>query len=255
MSLQLDNVYSLLLIFVRTETTILFVPVLGGTSIPVQIRVGLGMMIAVLLLPVTPAAALAGASTPEIVLAMGYEMLIGLVMGIAILGVLSAISFAAQTITNEIGLLRAETFGAGDSGESGGGIDSLLFYFALLLMLVSGVHRQIIKALAESFQALPAGCMNTRGFSLESVLYVTSRIFVVGVLMSAPFIAVNFLVNVTFSLLGKIAPKMNVFAVSFSIRILAGLAALAGTATLLAHYVEVELSMVPGRMLELVLGR
>jgi flagellar biosynthetic protein FliR len=255
MHLELDNVYSLLLIFVRIETVLMFVPVLGGTSIPVQIRVGLGMMIAVVLLPVTPTAPLAGNSTPVIVLAMGYEILIGLVMGVAIAGVISAVSFASETITNEVGLLRAQTFGADDGGESGGGINTLLFYFAILLMLASGVHRQIIRAVAESFQALPAGCMNTSGMSLESMLFVTGRVFVVGVLMSAPFIAVNFLVNVTFSLMGKIAPKMNVFVVSFPIRILAGLAALAATGSLLAHYVEVEFSQVPGRMLELVLGR
>jgi len=256
MTIELDNVYSLLLIFLRTETVIMLVPVLGGASIPVQARVGLGMLISVVLLPVTPAASLVGAAPIQIVLAMLYELFVGLVMGMAMLGVVSSITFASETITNEIGLVRAQGFNPMDaSGGEGGGINALLFYFAIVLMLVMGIHRQIILAIAQSFQALPAGCLNTSGMSLDVMLYVTTRIFIVGILMSAPFIAVNFLINTTFSLLGKIAPKMNVFVISFSIRIVAGLAVLATTGTLLAHYMEVEFSEIPGRMLELVLGR
>lgn len=256
MTLHLDNVYSLLLIFVRTETLIMFVPVLGGTSIPVQVRVGLGMLLSVVLLPVTPVAPFAGTATITIFMAMLYEFFVGLVMGMAMSAVVSTITFASETITNEIGLTRAQAFNPSDAGgDEGGGINALLFYFAIVLMLTLGIHREIIQALAQSFHALPAGCMNTRGMTLEVMLYVTSRIFIVGVLMSAPFIAINFLINTTFSLLGRIAPKMNVFVVSFAIRIVAGLAVLAATATLLAHYMQVELFEVPTRMLDLVLGR
>jgi flagellar biosynthesis protein FliR len=254
MTIQLDNVFGLVLIFVRTETLIIAVPTLGGTSIPVQIRVGLGMMISAILLTVVPVAPLTGIGTAGLVEAMLYEFLIGLGMGMAVHGVMSCISFAADTIVNEVGLLRVETFNPADNTSSGGSISTMLYFFSLMVFLGLGMHRQVILALAQSFYALPAGCMNVSGLSLDALLYITKQIFIVGILMSAPFIAINFLVNIVFSLLGKISPKMNVFVISMPVRILAGTAVLLSTITLLAHYMEAEFTAVPARMLEVVLG-
>ena len=256
MIIHLDNVYSLLLIFVRTETLFIAVPVLGGSSVPIQMRVALGMMVSAILLPICPAAPLASGDASVLLVAMLYEFLIGLTMGLAVSAVISSISFASETIVNEIGLMRVETLDpTSGGGGAGGGINTLLFYFSMVVFLAMGMHRQVILALAQSFRALPAGCLNTHGMSLDVVLSVTTQIFVVGILMSAPFIAINFLINTTFSILGKVAQKMNVFAVSFSVRIMVGISVLAATVTLLAHYIEFEFSFIPTRMLELVLGR
>ena len=64
-----------------------------------------------------------------------------------------------------------------------------------------------------------------------------SRVFVIGTLMAAPFIALNFLVNVSFAVLGKAVPKMNVFMTSFSVRILGGLVLLVSSLLLLTSYI------------------
>ena len=55
--------------------------------------------------------------------------------------------------------------------------------------------------------------------------------------MAAPFIAFNFLVNVSFAVLGKAVPKMNVFMTSFSVRILGGLILLVSCLLLLTSYI------------------
>lgn len=255
MTIQLDNVFGLLLVFVRTETLIIAIPTLGGTAVPVQVRIGLGMVISAILLPVVPVAALGNIGTAGLIEAMLYEFMIGLGMGMAMHGVMSCISFAADTIVNEIGLLRVETFNPADNSSSGGSISTLLYWFSLMIFLGLGMHRQVLAALAASFNALPAGCLNVSGLSLDALLYISRQIFIVGILMSAPFIAINFIVNVVFSLLGKIAPKMNVFVISLPVRILAGTAVLFSTITLLAHYMEAEFTAIPARMLEVVLGR
>jgi flagellar biosynthesis protein FliR len=256
MIIHLVSIYTLLLVFVRTETLFIAVPVLGGSSIPVQVRVALGIIVSALLLPVSPAAQLPGTDAASLLVAMMYEFLVGLLMGLAVNAVISTISFASETIVNEIGLMRMETLNpmTSDSGE-GGGINTLMFYFGLMIFLAMGMHRQVIMALAESFHALPAGCMNTSGMSLEAVIDVTKQIFIVGLLMSAPFIAIAFLINIIFALLGKIAQRMNVFMLSFSVKILAGLSLFAISLTLIAHYMEVEFSMIPSRMFQLILGR
>lgn len=255
MTIQLDSVFALILVFVRTEAMILAIPTMGGESVPVRIRVALGMMIAALLVAVVPSAPLGEITTVNLVVSMLYEMLIGLGMGMASHAVMSCISFAADTIVSEIGLMRVETFNPADNTSSGGSVSTMLYYFSLLVFLGLGMHRQVIAALAQSFYALPTGCLNTSGISLESLLHITRQIFIVGILMSAPFIAINFLVNAVFSLLGKVAPKMHVFVISIPIRMMAGTAVLVSTIALLAHYMEAEFTAIPMRMLENILGR
>lgn len=254
MTIQLDSVFALILVFVRTEALLLAVPTLGGESVPVRIRVGLGMMIAALLVAVVPTSAPTEINTVSLVLSMLYELLIGLGMGMAVHAVMSCINFAADTIVSEIGLMRVETFNPADNTSSGGSVSTMLYYFSLMVFLGLGMHRQVLAALAQSFYALPAGCLNTSGLSLDSLLRISRQIFIVGILMSAPFIAINFLVNAVFSLLGKIAPKMQVFVISIPLRILAGTAVLVSTITLLAHYMEAEFTAIPVRMLENILG-
>jgi flagellar biosynthesis protein FliR len=255
MIIHLDNIFSLMLIFVRTMALFICVPVLGGSSIPVFVRVGLGMLVSAILLPIAPAVSMAGADFSALLVAMLYEFMVGLMMGMTVTAIMSSIAFATDSITNEIGLMRVENFDPTSDMAQGGGIDTMIFYFSLVVFMAMGMHREVILALAQSFQALPAGCLVTKGMSIEALTHVTSQIFVIGILMSAPFIAVNFMVNTVFSILGKVAPKMNVFFVSFPIRIMIGLAVLASTVTLLAHYIESEYSMIPSRMSELILGR
>ena len=64
-----------------------------------------------------------------------------------------------------------------------------------------------------------------------------SHVFVIGTLIAAPFIALNFLVNVSFAVLGKAVPKMNVFMTSFSVRILGGLVLLVASILLITSYI------------------
>ena len=64
-----------------------------------------------------------------------------------------------------------------------------------------------------------------------------SNVFVIGTLIAAPFIALNFMINISFAVLGKAVPKMNVFMTSFSIRILSGLVLLVSSILLITSYI------------------
>jgi flagellar biosynthetic protein FliR len=47
----------------------------------------------------------------------------------------------------------------------------------------------------------------------------------------------NFMINISFAVLGKAVPKMNVFMTSFSIRILSGLVLLVSSILLITSYI------------------
>jgi flagellar biosynthetic protein FliR len=63
--------------------------------------------------------------------------------------------------------------------------------------------------------------------------------------MAAPMIAVAFLINLVFSVLGRAVPQMNIFLESFSFRILAGLLVFGLSLNLVAQHVVNYLHRLP----------
>jgi flagellar biosynthetic protein FliR len=80
---------------------------------------------------------------------------------------------------------------------------------------------------------------------LEDMVRRTGQVFVLGLLMSAPVIAVSFLINLVFSILGRAVPQMNIFIESFSFRILAGLIVIGMTLNLMAEHIINYLNRLP----------
>jgi flagellar biosynthetic protein FliR len=80
----------------------------------------------------------------------------------------------------------------------------------------------------------------------------SGNIFLLAVQMAAPLMAINFIVSMTFVVLGKAAPSINVFSESAPVRILAGLTLLGLTLGLTAQLVLSQIRDSPELMLRLL---
>ncbi len=241
--------YGWLMVFLRSLGIILQLPMLAGRPIPVTMRLGLSVGLATLMAGLVPV----GSEPPTLWLLAGaaaMEILVGLAMGFVVRVAFGGVEMAGRLISTEIGLTASP--GIGIPEPSSEPVAALLAAMAAMLFFVLGAHQGVLIAFSKSFQLAPAGAVGFAGEAGASLIKTTALMIELGVRIAAPFIAMNFLVNLAFSVLGKAVPKMNVFVVSFSARALLGLGLLATAGALIARYLYVEFGELPLRMLQLV---
>jgi flagellar biosynthesis protein FliR len=235
-------------VFVRASAFLLVLPVFSTPGIPVRVRVALSAALAFLISPLLPQFSSRSASFG---LWLGWfvlEALTGLCLGFVTRMVFYAADFAGRLIANEMGLNMASTFDplTGGQNQVPG---TILFFFAVTILMTLDMHHWLLLGFQQSYQLVPVGGARLREALLAEIIAHTGRVFLVGVQMAAPMMAVSFILMLIFSMLGRAAPQMNVFGESFGVRVLVGLAMFGLTSEILAQHIINYLRRLPEDMI------
>lgn len=250
-SFDIDSLYAWMMALLRAGGLISVLPVFSAPSVPMQMRLVLAVFLAYLAGNYVPGHSSMPEQPAALALVAGNELLIGLFMGLIVKIIFFAAEMAGQIISNEMGLTTGSTLDPA-SGNNFATAGVLFSNLAALLLLTTGAYHSVLFAYLRSYRYAPVGNLGFSPGALDLFVTQTSQIFLLGVQMSAPVIAVNFVVTLTFAVLGKVAPSINVFTESYSARILAGLTVLGLTFGLAAQYVLGYLQNAPDLMLQLV---
>lgn len=231
------------LVLCRLSPVFVLFPVFNSRVVPNQIKVALALFFTMTMVGVLPLDPPAFPSIVSVILAGFAEILVGSFIGIASRITFWILELAGFIISQEIGLMMSTSMDP-ITNQNTSTISSVLYYLGIVVVFITNTHHDLVWGFAESLLYMPVGIEWLRLGSIDALLIETSRVFYVGVLMAAPFISINLLINLVFAVLGRAAPKMNVFLVSFAVRILAGFFLLSTGCVLLVHYIERELGRI-----------
>src|SRR5690606_28449820 len=209
---------------------------------PMHVRAGLTILLAVLMglaAPVPPTLPATGLAVVVL-----REMAIGLAIAMAVRVVVGAAELAGHFIGYQIGL----SLGALIDPQSGVRNNVLAVLYAnivVILCLATNAHHDVLRALADSYTALPIGFGGIDGAVAVSIAEMLGIVFVLGVRMAMPVVAVLVLVEVGLGLLARVAPSLNVIIAGAPVRSVAGLlvmaASLIGLPALVVRYMPAAL--------------
>jgi len=233
--------------FLRVLAMLAAAPVFGATQMPIQLRVGLAVLVALALAPALP-------TMPPVQLgsSLGWtlvvqQLLVGGVIGMAMTIVLSTVQLAGSVIGLQMGLGFSTLFDP-VQGVQVTSLASFLNLLALLLFVSLNGHLLLLAVLARSFTLIPVGPALGLGPSTWHTLALEgSTLFSLGLALAAPVLGVLIIANLGLAVLSKLAPQLNLFAIGFPLFFALGFLALyllmPVMQTVVRHLVEVGLDL------------
>jgi flagellar biosynthetic protein FliR len=212
-----------LLIFVRSAALMSTLPFFSSPNIPVLVKAGLSLALALWLSPVTP---LDPERLPGHVLGFGLlcvgEIMIGAIMGLAVRLILTSVQVMGQLIGFQMGFAVANVLDPVNGGQVSV-LAQFSFLMATLLLFVVGGHHYFLKALADSFIMVPPGEFSMSQSLFKQMMKLAADMFSLAVRLGAPVIGALLFTQVTMGILAKTVPQMNILMVGFPLTITVGL--------------------------------
>jgi flagellar biosynthetic protein FliR len=180
-------------------------------------------------------------SAGALALAMAGELALGGLAGMVVRVALAAAEIAGEIAGMQMGFGFARTVNPLTAQQTGA-LTRLVSVAAGILFFAIGAHRQVIQAVADSLRAVPAGAaVNDQAWS-ELLVDSVSGMFVAGLRIALPLVVTVMASHLTFGLLSRVAPQLNLWSVGFLVSISVGLVGLTVFAPALVAEIRATLS-------------
>lgn len=222
-----------LLVFVRITCFVYAAPFFSMSNTPRNVRVGLSFFVSVLMYFTVPRSELVYSTLIGYTIIVLKEAVTGLLIGFAANLCTTIVSFAGHIADMEMGLSMVNLLDPATKQNTT--ITGVYYnYMVLLLLMLSGMHRYLIKALAETYILIPInGAVFKSEALLSSMLQFMSDYIMVGFRICLPVFAVMLILNAVLGVLAKVSPQLNMFAVGIQMKVLVGLSVLFVTTAML----------------------
>lgn len=239
------------LAFTRIMAVVIHIPNLGGTTIPSQVRIGLGLVLTIILIPWAPLPATTESlALLAFAIAILREIIIGTLIGYAAIMTFSAISIAGETMGLGSGFGSDRIFNPAME-QSVTPIGQLFVVISMLYFMAVDGHHIALYALQKSFSLVPVNS-TMPAFSAEPILRLTAQLIVVGIQIAFPIFAALLLADITLALISRVAPQIQVYFLGLPLKIGLSMLALGLTMSIVFPYLRNLFDSLGTRMLSMI---
>ena len=220
-NLELTPWLAFILVMARILSFIVTAPILNRRGIPVLLKIGLGMFLALIVFVGEPMHY--EGSTSAFLGSLISETMIGLSMGTLANWLFQSFTMGGQLIDQQAGFGSASMFDPGSAMQVSL-ISNLILFVSLLLFLELNGHHILLMGLIKSFQVVPVGT-GVLGLSLTTVaIRALTAATVLLIRVAIPVVVVLVLTDLILGMVGRTVPQLNVLMLGLPVK--AGIALL-----------------------------
>ncbi len=242
------------IVLFRTASILFFSPIYNQTSLPLIIKIGFALVIAIAIFPTINSTQLVlPDNLPNFILIIFKEVAVGFLIGYSATLAFGAFVMAGELISTEMGLAMAQLVDP-LFGDRISPISQILQIVGLVLFFAMNGHHWLINALVLSYKTVPITGFIESGASISKMLEMFSGLLVSAIKIAAPIMIVLSLVVVVSGFLARSTPEINIFLIIFPTKILVGVLILAVTFPFITRSIEYLLNLFRKDMFSLIGG-
>lgn len=194
-------------VFLRVAPIVGFMPGFGESVVPARVKLVLALCFTLAMLPAVPPVVSMEGREPFFLQRLATETTIGLFLGLSlrlfVIALQTAGSMAAQATS------LAQLF-AGAAAEPMPAIGHMLVICGLAFAMLMGLPVRAVELLDMSYRALPIGTVPDLPLLAEWASELVARCFALAFSISAPFLVMSVLYNLTLGVINRAMPQLMV---------------------------------------------
>ena len=220
-----ESLWGFLLALARVSGIVALVPIPGWRQAPDAARLMLAMSMTFALAPLWPTLEADKLGWIGIIGLVIRELLFGISVGLAVNFLLEGFAIAAQILGLQAGYSYASTIDPATEADNGV-LQIILQIAASLLFFSFGLEAEVIRALAQSFDANAAVSITGNLAQAERVLLLGAGMWKTAVRLSMPVVGLLLMLDISMAVLGRIATQLQLLTLAFPAKMLMSLAIL-----------------------------
>lgn len=230
-----EKFYTLMWPLARIAAALMTAPIISVEAANARMRLMLALGLTFLVLPQFSWPVVEPFSIEGMAILL-REIGIGVLMGLSLQVVTAAAVLAGQAISNSMGLSMANLIDPNLGNVPL--LSQFLLIIATLIFFTLGGPLLLVSALVDSFTALPVGQTDFGLDAITRLLSWSSMIFLGGLLIALPVLAMLLVLNIGVGVMTRAAPSLNMMAVGMPATLFAGLLVLYVTVASITSRVE-----------------
>jgi flagellar biosynthetic protein FliR len=212
------------LVLLRLSMVVAFAPIIGSVNIVAEVKAALALTLTFVVAPMVSYSADQMPMTwyGFAALAVG-ELMLGLVLAFMVRLVLETANLAGEYLSFQMSMTMANLMDP-QSGAQVPVVSRLVYIVFILLTLYANGHLVVVEALIDSYRVAPPGLLTLwRPETFSEIMSAVGRMYILAVKIAAPAVGLLFCAKVSFGIVAKAVPQMQVLFVGMPLYILAGL--------------------------------